>query len=320
MKLCKYSLILLLLISACKGRDDVSTESRDVTLITDSIFTRLPGTLVSTNNYVVWTDPFATFFLHIISINDGKEIAKGVVIGQGPFEFNSPKIFPMSDDNVVVYDTNLLKETHLNLDNFTRVEEISNMPQKTRLATSAAMFNDELTLRLYPSDTNQIHLEDSTGSAISEISIREIDIDGIESFYSYQGDLLYNSNNNSIVYASRFSPYISIYHLGENNSVEKVYEFNQIKEDMQRSTLSPAIWGMTLTKDYIVVQMQDCNGTQDNKPNSPPTRLYIFNYLGEIERIIELNEPILRVSGRMTDNRIFAILSSDNYKLVYLDV
>ena len=74
MKFYKISILLLLPFVACSETQEVERVETKYELLSDDVFTRMPGNLLLADDYLVWTDPFTTdYFVHVHQVSDGKK-------------------------------------------------------------------------------------------------------------------------------------------------------------------------------------------------------------------------------------------------------
>ncbi len=76
--------ILFFAFVACtKKQREVPTERRERVKVTDSLFTRFPGKLLLSDEFVIWQDVFGKKgCLHFLEKDSGREVGKLLDIGQ----------------------------------------------------------------------------------------------------------------------------------------------------------------------------------------------------------------------------------------------
>ena len=75
-------ILLLLIITSCKDNTP-KTYKIPYTVLTDQIYTRLPGKLLLDKNYLIWQDPFISKdFIKIINTQSGKQVGEAGIIGK----------------------------------------------------------------------------------------------------------------------------------------------------------------------------------------------------------------------------------------------
>lgn len=81
----------VLALAACSRSPEAAREKRPFTVLTDSIYTSMPGQLILSPRYLVWSDPFSDgAFIHVHDTVSGREVGAMDSIGQGPEEFVTP--------------------------------------------------------------------------------------------------------------------------------------------------------------------------------------------------------------------------------------
>ena len=75
-------ILLLLIITSCKDNTP-KTYKIPYTVLTDQIYTRLPGKLLLDKNYLIWQDPFISKdFIKIINTQSGEQVGEAGIIGR----------------------------------------------------------------------------------------------------------------------------------------------------------------------------------------------------------------------------------------------
>ena len=87
-------------------------------VVSDSIYTSMPGEMVICDEFLVWEDPFTTDnHLHIVDLNNGKEIGQMGKKGQGPKEFTTPMLSHIVKDRCLrVEDANTSRRALFSID------------------------------------------------------------------------------------------------------------------------------------------------------------------------------------------------------------
>lgn len=330
-KITVFISIYTILVVSCHNKDgnieriDINTE-----IVSDSIYSRMPGTLLKIDNYLVWQDSYnSEYFMHIIDLDEKTEIGIMGKIGQGPGEFNTPVISSTVNKNIFVFDLNSNHQAFYSIDslNSNRNPYIQYRENDQKNITKKIRIGEDQFITLQPSEYMRFKL-------ISENDFLEfgppfIKGEDFENKYSInQGAIKFHPKRNKLVFASYRFPYIEIYDIIErdisllfSNSIPKeLYTRTgaKIKTNPSRS----GCLDMTLTKDYIVTIQRDYQ--IDNTDESTvgmdfekvPQTLFLYNYDGNIRKIVNLGIPVFKVAGDTKSNTIYAVGSDPEFLIV----
>lgn len=147
-----------------------------------------------------------------------------------------------------------------------------------------------------------------------------------------QGAVRYNNEKNKLVFASYSFPFIAIYNI-ESNMPVPVFR-TTIKSDLYSKT-GDAIkvdarrtgnMGMTLSKDYIITIQRDYEYDNTDELtvgmdfNKLPKTLFLYDYSGNLKRIVDVGIPIFRVGGNEKDNTVYAIGVNPDFMIVRIEL
>jgi hypothetical protein len=320
MKPIQYCLLLLLFWSCHSKTTDVVREKIAFEIVTDSIYSRMPGRLIKTKDYLVWENPFTNDkFLHVHDIKSGREVGKMGTIGQGPGEFNTPSIDQTYlKNNILVYDLNTPHQALFNIDSlvedrnpYTRLKN-----NEFTMATRIKNIGEDKFIIYQPAEEKRYRIiSNENNIAFGEPFIRA----NIDNPYDiFQGSIAYNERRNKLIFTSSRLPYMEIYDI-ENNIPTLIYQREippksyriqgrQLKENRQRK----GAVGVTALKDYIVTIQRDYD--VDNTDESTvgmdftklPTTVFLYDYEGSLQRIVDVGIPIFRIAGDVECNTFFA--------------
>ena len=102
-------LFLMFILISCspKNKEVIRISDQAYQTISDSIYTRMPGSIRHQNGIVYWEDPFSfENFMHAIDTQKKTEIATFANRGQGPNDFSQAVMFSTTGEGVFVYDQN----------------------------------------------------------------------------------------------------------------------------------------------------------------------------------------------------------------------
>lgn len=135
-----------------------------------------------------------------------------------------------------------------------------------------------------------------------------------------------------LVFASYSFPFIAIYNL-ESNMPVPVFR-TTIKSDLYSKT-GDAIkvdarrtgnMSMTLSKDYIITIQRDYEYDNTDELtvgmdfNKLPKTLFLYDYSGDLKRIVDVGIPIFRVGGNEKDNTVYAIGVNPDFMIVRIEL
>lgn len=315
-----FTAILLLLSCKTEAQKEVERISISTELISDSIYTRMPGSLFKIDKYAIWEDPFgsADGFMHIIDTETKKEVGTMGRKGQGPKEFSTPSVGEGGGNSLLVYDLNTKKQAIFSLDNFLanndyfiQLEDVAE-----ELPSSKIQLDNRAIITLNPAEPFLFKME--KGESVLEFGdpyfYSEID----NAYDMYQGAIAYNSNRNYFVYTSYKIAYMEIYDMtgripsyiftSEIPSNAFYIEGKLGRTNKERS----GAMDLALLKDYIVTIQRDYEVDKTDESTvgmdfeKLPTTLFLYNYKGELQKIVDVGIPLLRIAGDIESNDLFA--------------
>lgn len=318
-------LLCILAFYACK---DISSKVERLTLqpssiIQDSLFTQIPGSLLLCNRYLVWEDSFnPKYFLRIVDINAKKEIGIMGVIGRGPKEFITPQSIKSTGNKVFTFDLNQDKQAYYSIDSLLMGKDpfISHPLHSINNCLNIVQITKNEFISLQPENEypfQWIHA-DSSVSFFGKNLIKEKLNDY---FTCRQGYLKYNPDKKALIYCANHFPYIALYEKKdstfllkwEKTSPKRSYEVENGKIHFLDNQEIPN--GMAITKDYIIVLQQDedaklppikrTGGIRDF--SKVPNTIFVYDYEANLKKIIKMDMPILRIEGDNNSNTLYAI-------------
>ncbi len=322
--------LLCILVISCQSQENILRESVKFDIVTDSVFSRMPGTMIRTNDYLVWQDPFGIDgFIHIIDIATGNEIDAIGKIGQGPDEFNTPSICTSYFKNsVFVYDLNSPLQAYFFLDSLKENKNpYSRYIDNSQNRITSIINIDENEFIIYqPSETKRFKILNNSGVISFGNSIVNNSIEN--SYDVYQGAISFNNERKKLVFASLRFPYMEIYNTQKETPVlefstglsNEAYtiEGKILKPETKRKGARD----LALTKDYIVVIQRDYKSNNIDEStvgmdfNKLPTTIFLYDYNGNIKKIVDIGIPIFRIAGNIQDNTLYAIGVNPDFIIV----
>lgn len=318
----KILLILLpFIFVSCKNKAPKPSKI-NYTVVTNHIYTRLPGKLLLYKDYLIWQDPFiSTDFIKIIDSQSGEQIGEAGVIGKGPEEFITPLIGNCINNNIIIYDLNSPQKAFFNIDSI-----INHKKYYTPLPPTSS--SDNLPIISIDS-TSYIAVNDSLISSLQFIKENSIVQSFGESIITgnfhnrsdyFQVNLSYDIYNGYLLCLYPYLSHISLY----KNNGEKFSPYSQkpnVKydysiENHQIKIKEPnvKILDIALTQNYIVTI--EINKENTKNTSNLPSRLHIYDYQFRLLHVIDLEVPLLRLAADSRSNTLYAIAVKEGYSII----
>ena len=340
------SVALILTLASCTSRNtpvDTSKMERepiDYELITDSLYTSGVGSFIYTGRYVVWTDvvqPFNAFegnFIHVVDPELKKEVASMGRKGNGPNEFNTPKVERYNGDTVYVYDLNTPRQVLISL-----TDAVEGRKPFIPLAPPRDTWEG---LKLFITKESQVHCNpDYKDTPFRYINgtdtipfgqyVVNLDIDDILRINFLQMSIEYDANLEMLVCKAGYFPYVALYKKA-GDSFELMTEVKgEIDYKISDGWVEFSRKGFKtckLTKNYLVTLDYDYDKGEQPTQDKPRT-MFIRDHNGNLLRIFKLDEPTLSLTGCGKDNILYAIIapqdpdrdeSQSEFELVRIDL
>ncbi len=299
-------------------------------VVYDSIFTRMPGTLIKLNNLAVWQDPFTSGkFLHIINPETKQETILGN-IGPGHKEFTTPIVSRSVDGNLLICDLNSAKQGVI-LMNTDSLDLTMKGASKTESFTDKIMITPEKVVVLQPNESQPLAIE--TDNSVVRFGKQPLSLSTeiTNNYDCFQGAIFFNPQRNLLVYSTNRFPSFSFYKLSKKGTFELQDEVvpNINYEIVNNELVFPEdIHGggpdITATKDYIIKierdKKYDKTTAKGRDFTKLPQTLFLYSYEGELQKIVNMKTPLLRVAGDFSDNMIYAINADPEFKLIRINL
>lgn len=329
-----YLHIVVFLFSCSTNEKRIETETISFEVLTDSIHSRMPGTLLVLDDYLVWEDAFSfDNFMNVVDLSTGFGIRSIGELGQGPEEFNTPVISKTYDDRIFVFDLNTRHQAYYCLDMIDNPQKIylkhtDNHQQKI---TGKIQIDENKFVVLQPSENQMFKfIWENDSIEFGESVIAE---KAVSNLYDInQGVMHYNNEEKKLVFASFLFPFIDIYNL-ESNIVTSVFR-NQIKGDLysrsgdliKKDTKKTGNMDITLSKDYVITIQRDYENDKTDESsvgmdfNKLPKTLFLYDYSGNLKRIVDVGIPVFRVGSNTKDNTVYAIGVNPDFMIVKIEL
>jgi len=321
-----FYLIGISVFFSCGNHTEVVERSeKEYKVITDSIESVMPGQLFVNADYILWTNPFTTEKnVHILDKKMGNEILKIVNTGKGPEEFITPSVGYVQDNKVFVFDLNSDKAAYyqLSAEGSSDVEFIKRDRQgETRyLEVSQGQLLSFNPLLEKPFKFNN----EFWGKLPFDQSIKN---NGSVS----QGNILYNSDRQYLIYSTMSFSYLSIYQIkdGKINFIsekKKEFDYDIVDGEMKLNRKRKGASEMALTSDYIVTLERDYvtddmdESTVGRDFTKLPHTVFLYDYDLNLKKILNLGMPILRIAADPKENYLYAIGINPDFMIIKCDL
>ena len=333
----RFSLVLLLcfFILSCteKNNEIERIANLEYDLVTDSIFARMPGSILYQDGIVYWQDATSpTDFMHAVDVKTGMELAAFGDIGQGPAEFTLP-LFSLASGGIYINDSNKPLEMLYKVDHKASVSTSSkqyvNVPDATRLLHLA---NSKI-LYLCPNEKQmfQLYQDNSATYCWGEHPIKN---ELANAYDIFQGNIAYNKHKGMLIYSSIQFPYIALFENTKDGNWELVkdmkgdidYTVNEGRLKFSSDTGKGAM-EIALTEDFIVLLQSDYDTEEyvsreqaGRDLSSLPHSLFVYDYKLNLKKIINMSFPMLRLCGDLESNTVYAISVNPEFELIKLEL
>ena len=231
MKSIKYLFIAAMaMLSSCSEKNvevqRISNQAYKV--VSDSIYSRMPGSILYQEGIVYWQDvPAFEKFVHAIDVKTQTEIISFANKGEGPHDFTAPELSLAPEVGLYINDGNKPLKILYQIDDranlSTQIRKYENNPMATRLLH----LDNGATLFLCPDKKELFHIH---GENTPDISFGERPIkDEISNAYDvFQGNVNYHPKKKMLVYSNLTFPYLAIYKHSADGNWSRTSE---LKED-----------------------------------------------------------------------------------------
>lgn len=329
MKTNLYLFIVFLLLSSCISKEtkEVIKTTSEFEVLNEELLTNFPGGIYLLDEDMVWFDPFSrNHFLHHLDKHTGLEINTFGDIGQGPNEFASPIVSDIIWNNCLyVSDANGNTKGYFSIDKADEIDDtFIKLGKKDSLIRSRG-YNKRLEDNLYLG----VNRENEEGPY-------KLYANGEEKYFGKyllpnekkltNSTLLYNSEKELLITGATAVNHFSCYKKEDDNfslvwEKREDYEYNINDGRVVFDRSRKGVYDMALTKDFIVAIQRD----YENDPTDEsgvgrdigklPQTLFVYDYDGNLIKVINYNVPVGRITGDINTNTIYAIYAEPDFKL-----
>lgn len=326
-KSCRCLLLYFFLLSCQNGGEDVLYEKRIYKLLDGDIMTTMPGSLTVAGDFLVWTDPFARdYFVHVHDKKTGKKIGVMGKVGEGPQEFISGSISGgLVDKRFFATDVNGNTKGFLSLDSLV-MGKATFIPLSDSERLSRPTMS-ELAEDLYVGTTKDgadTYFEANIQGHTSTFGVYPVP----EVKQHIGGVKAYNSEKGLLAFASFRFPYLALYQKTENafeflwERKSKGNEYEIADDRIIFDRTQGGIFELCMSKDYIIALERDRKRdpmdetTVGRDISKCPRTVFLYDYSGNLIKIIDLGIPVMRIAADCQDNVLYAIGADPDYVLV----
>lgn len=325
------------LLMACSEKnakvERISNQNYEV--VSDSIYTRMPGEILYQEGVVFWDDPMSfENFIHAVDVEKKTELVAFANKGEGPNDFTATDISLDADGGVVVYDLNKPLKIHYRIaDDKSNVYFEADKYEIASQATRLLCLDKDKTLSLCPEAEKMFQIKENDN--VFSFGERPIKEDVNNAYDIFQGQVAYNPQRRMLVYSNLVFPYLSVYKCSGNQDWSLVKE---LKEDwdytISEGNLHFASVGkkcameLALTEDYIVLLQRDTEVEESISKQemrgrnvaSLPRSLFVYDYDLDLKRIINMPFPMLRLCGDVETNTVYAMSVNPEFELIKIEL
>lgn len=328
MKGCYY-LFISLFLWGCAGEKKQSVEYADATykLLDDEIATTMPGTLRVAGDFLVWEDPFARdYFVHVHEKETGHQVGAMGKVGEGPREFVTGGINGACIDNrYFAMDINGKTRGFLSIDSLVQGKDpfVPLTDQEKASRPPMPEFAKDLYIGITDDDAEHCFEALLHGQASS---FGNYPIPQVKQYLG--GEREYNASRGVFVYSCYDFPYLALYQQDEDEfslvwewrTDDDEYEIrnNEILFDRRVK----GVRGLCMSKDFIITLQRDRRtddtdeSTVGRDASKCPRTVFLYDYDGNLVKIVDLGIPVMRIAAESKDNTLYAIGVNPDFVLV----
>lgn len=324
---CYLFAALVLCGCASEKKQPVEYVSATHEVLNDDIMTTMPGTIRVAGDFLVWEDPFARdYFVHVHEKSTGKAVGVMGKVGEGPREFITGEVIGACIDNrLFAIDVNGKTKGFLSIDSLAQgkdafvelaEEEKASRPRLPEYAKEVYIGRTE--------DGDEHYFEAVLHG--KKVEFGKYPIPEVKEHVSNR--MAYNQSRGVLASSSSRFPYLALYKndgktfslAWENKSDGSEYEIQDDKIIFDRKV--GGIFGLCMSKDYIIALQRD--RTKDAMDESTvgrdvskcPHHVFLYDYDGNLVKIVDLGIPVMRIAAEEKDNTLYAIGANPEYVLV----
>lgn len=316
------------LLWGCQHEPPVQRVQLSPKVLTDSIYTLMPGDLMFTGKHLVWSDPFTSdYFLHVLDL-EGRELGVMGKSGQGPGEFVSPLTNRFCVNNsFFAVDANGTTRGYLSIDSLLEGKNpLVPLTEEESMLRMAKMDENVYWERTEDGDEHYFQsCIDGKKSSFGVYPVPEVR----QHVGGYQS---YDAGRGLVAYTSFEFPYLALYEKREDSfhllwdikPPASTYEIRGGEIVADRKQMGGG--DITITRDYIVVLHRDYETDQTDEStvgrdvSKCPHTVFLFDFGSHLVKIVDLGMPVMRIAALPDSNRLYAIGAYPDYVLAEYDL
>lgn len=333
-----WILSVTLILFACVDSKQKVERISDIPYIvlTDSLYTRMPGDLFLQGRHVVWIDPFSSEnFVHVLDASSGRELGSFGNKGNGPHEFTDILATMTYDSLLMLCDLNRNFQGYVDLHKIgidTSAVFLKWKQDKLGDPSRYLEIGEGQSLAFCPGATSPfIYKQGNDVDSVGNFPFSEKIING---YNIYQGEILYNPDRKCVLYSTYKFPYVAMYKFDNGKLVldwekRESVDYRVVDGRLKLEKKINSFHEMALSKDYIVVSKYDEETervlSEDEKQkedllHSLPYSLFLYDYSFNLKKIIKLEAPIIRIAGSIHSNTLCAIIVNPEFSIIKLEL
>lgn len=336
MKICVFmTIVMAVCLVACKHDKNaiVRIDNPEHILVTDSIYSRLPGSMFYQDGIIYWQDALsAENFIHAIEVSTGKELYSFGNMGDGPEEFAFPLFSLSSTSGLYISDLkkNLEILYQIDKDSDTLNVSIGTYENKTEAKRIIHLGDDEI-LYFFPNKEKPFEIY-RNGACVSSGNL-PLDEHVTNGNDVYQGSVVYNPKNAYLVYSTFGFPYMAVYHWENNKPVLKKelktpVEYTILEKELKLDNKdAEGTMELALTANYIVALQRD-KVVEGEMPKAKyardmstlPRSLFVYDYDLNLIKIINMPFPLLRLCGDFDSDDCYIIGANPEFEILKINL
>lgn len=330
MRIYNVILILFILSTSCSKNKTIEIERSAITvdLVSRDIESVMPGQLIRSEDFILWTDPFnAENIVHVLDPVSGDDIKQLVSVGGGPYEFATPQIVDYPNNCLFVYDLNADKQIVFSLDSVVQNKQaiLKKTTQSLKDITSFIPLNGQQSITFDPTQKQPFTFVDNEQlNSFGKLPFSEKIND---SYIYFQGQIMYHPKRECVVYATFMFPYIAVYQKKKNGFYlykEHIFggECSVSNGKLSYDKKKRGAGDLALTSDYIVTLERDRKIDQTDEETvgrdftKLPQTVFLYDYDLNLVKILDLGIPILRLAASPQKNQLYAIGVNPDFVLI----
>lgn len=233
------SFLIAVLFFSCSGKNvEVQRISNlEYVVVSDSIYTRMPGTILYQDGIVFWEDPISfDNIIHAVDVKNRTELLAFGNRGEGPNDFTETIMSLDSEGGIIVNDLNKPLEIHFQVNIDKKSVSFSSYKYDCDNKATRLLYLDKgKVLYHYPEAEKMFQVKENT----SEYSFGERPIkEKMNNAYDiFQGQIAYNPQRRLLVYSNLIFPYLSIYKRLDSEGWSQIGEWKENLDYTSEETL-----------------------------------------------------------------------------------